>query len=219
MSTRRPKSGPSLSPGRHFPRTRACRPSRLWSRCWASSSRYLGSRLARVTRKFPHPATEQDNGVLGLFPARRVEKQLMNPTRSTMLALALIATAVSASELASLVDLPVEGTTLVPASQYRGVSSRAARTGSPVDVALSVPGTFEGSQQVILQANQGVESPSTSHVTVIRDGLLDDAVRTERWDIGLARTAAGSWEIREVRKSWRCWRGPATAGFAAQPCI
>jgi hypothetical protein len=55
-------------------------------------------------------------------------------------------------------------------------------------------------------------------VTVIRDGLLDDAVRTERWDIALARTAAGPWEITEVTKAWRCWRGATTAGFAAQPC-
>jgi hypothetical protein len=55
-------------------------------------------------------------------------------------------------------------------------------------------------------------------VTVIRDGLLDDAVRTERWDIALVRTATGTWEIRQVSKAWLCWRGAPAAGFAAQPC-
>ena len=73
-------------------------------------------------------------------------------------------------------------------------------------------------RQLIAQANEGAESPSASRVTVIRDGLLDDAVRAERWDIHLGRTAAGGWEIRQVTKAWRCWRGEQTAGFAAQRC-
>jgi hypothetical protein len=142
----------------------------------------------------------------------------MNPTAWMMLSLALMASAVSASDLASLIDLPVAGTALVPASAYRDASSRAAHTGSPIDIALRVTGAFEGARQLIVQANEGAESPSASRVTVIRDGLLDDATRTERWDIALARTAAGTWEIREVTKAWRCWRGAKTAGFAAQPC-
>ena len=146
------------------------------------------------------------------------EKSLLKTSAITILALALTTTVVSASELASLIDLPVAGTALVPASQYREASSRAGRTGSPVDIALGVAGSFEGMRQLIAQTNEGAESPSASRVIVIRDGLLDDAVRTERWDIALARTTAGGWEIREVRKAWRCRRGANTAGFAAQLC-
>ena len=142
----------------------------------------------------------------------------MKPIGWTMLALALMAPAVSASELASLIDLPVAGAALVSASKYDEAASRAARTGTPVDIALSVAGAFEGARQLIVQTNQSAESPSASRVTVIRDGLLDDAVRTERWDIALARTAAGHWEVQQVTKAWRCWRGGKTAGFAAQPC-
>jgi len=136
----------------------------------------------------------------------------------TTFALALMAHAVSASELTSLIDLPVASTAPVPASQYRDASSPTARTGSPVEIALRVAGAFEGTRQLIVQTNEGAESPSASRVTVIRDGLLDDAVRTERWDIALARTAAGNWELRQVTKAWRCWRGAHTAGFAARPC-
>jgi len=142
----------------------------------------------------------------------------MKPTDCTMLALALMATAVSASDLASLIDLPVAGTALVPASRYHDALSRAARTSAPVDLALSVAGAFEGARQLIVQTNESAESPSASRVTVIRDGLLDDAVRTERWDVALARTVAGTWEVRDVRKSWRCWRGGKTEEFAAKPC-
>lgn len=135
-----------------------------------------------------------------------------------LLALALMAPASGASEPASLIDLPVAGRVIVPESQYRDASARAARTGSPVEIALAVAGTFEGKQQLIVQTNLGAESPSASQVTLIRDGLLDDAVRTERWDIDLARTAAGAWQTRQVGKSWRCWRGALTAGFSAQSC-
>jgi hypothetical protein len=142
----------------------------------------------------------------------------MKPTAWMMLSLAWVAPAVSASELASLIDLPVAGSALVPKSQYRDVSSGGARTGSPVDIALGVVGAFEGARQLIVQTNERAESPSASRVIVIRDGLLDDAVRTERWDIAFVRTAAGTWEIRQVSKSWRCWRGATMAGFAAQPC-
>jgi len=87
-----------------------------------------------------------------------------------------------------------------------------------VEIALAVAGAFEGKQQLIVQVNEGAESPSASRVTVIRDGLLDDAVRSERWDIDLMRTAPGPWKISQVSKSWRCWRGASTAGFAAQRC-
>jgi hypothetical protein len=137
------------------------------------------------------------------------------------LALALTAPAAAASELASLIDLPVAGKVIVPAPPYRDASPHASRAGNPVDVALGVAGPFEGRRQIIVQANEGAESPTASRVTLIRDGLLDDAVRSERWDIDLARTPAGTWEtweIRQVTKAWRCWRGGETAGFAARPC-
>jgi hypothetical protein len=134
------------------------------------------------------------------------------------LALALTAPAAAASELASLIDLPVAGKAIVPESPYRDASPRASRMGTPVDIALGVAGSFEGRRQIIVQANEGAESPSASRVTLIRDGLQDDAVRSERWDIDLARTPGGTWEIRQVTKAWRCWRGGKTAGFDAKPC-
>ena len=139
-------------------------------------------------------------------------------TACSMFALCLLTTAVSASEPSSLVDLPVTGTAIVPASKYPAALSRAARSGSPVDIALSVAGAFEGARQVIVQTNEGAESPSASRVIVIRDGLLDDAMQTVRWDVFLTRKAAGAWQITEVTTAWRCWRGAKTAGLAAQPC-
>jgi hypothetical protein len=55
-------------------------------------------------------------------------------------------------------------------------------------------------------------------VTVIRDGLLDDAIRGERWDIALDRTPSGAWTISEVKKAWRCRRGQQPDEFDTMSC-
>lgn len=144
---------------------------------------------------------------------------MWNRSRLIAALLALMVTAVSASELSSLIDLPVAGSAIVPATQYPQASSRATRAGSPVDIALSIAGPFEGLRQLIVQTNEGIESPSAARLIVIRDGLLDDALKAERWDIALARTTAGTWAITQVARAWRCRRGPETAGFAARPCL
>ena len=79
-------------------------------------------------------------------------------------------------------------------------------------------GEFAGSTQHIIQINEGSEAPSASRITVVRDGLLDDSVRGERWDIVLQRTGAGRWRIAEVKRAWRCWRGEPTDRFATSLC-
>jgi hypothetical protein len=118
----------------------------------------------------------------------------------------------------TLLDLPVTGSAPVAASRYRAAVSQAPRGAGPLDLALRVAGPFEGASQLISQANEGSESPSAARVTVIRDGLLDDALRSERWDFTFARTAAGRWQVTQVTRAWRCRRGGQTEAFAAQPC-
>lgn len=124
----------------------------------------------------------------------------------------------AADRRGSLLDVKVAGMQPVDPARYAGAAALAARGGEPVDIALAVVGPFEGSSQHIVQVNQGVESPSGSRVTVLRDGLLDDAVRSERWEIALQRTAAGAWSIAGVERAWRCRRGARTDRFAATRC-
>ena len=136
-----------------------------------------------------------------------------------ILSAALVAAGAGAADRpASLADLKVAGTQRVDPARYAEAAALAARGGTPVDIALAVAGPFEGSSQHIIQVNQGVESPSASRVTVLRDGLLDDSVRSERWEIALQRTAAGAWSIKEVERAWRCRRGAQTDRFAATRC-
>jgi hypothetical protein len=104
------------------------------------------------------------------------------------------------------------------AAEYRKAAALAARKGSPLDITLAIVGPFEGATQHIIQVNEGSEAPTASRVTVLRDGLLDDSVRGERWEIALARTAAGAWAIKEVSRAWRCWRGAQTDRFASTRC-
>jgi len=135
-----------------------------------------------------------------------------------LMALMFSASALATERRATLADLPVTDMTVVAPAKYAGASRLTERNGTPLDIALAIVGRFEGSTQHIIQANEGSESPTTSRVTVLRDGLLDDSVRGERWEIALARNAKGAWTIKEVKRAWRCWRGPQTDRFAATPC-
>jgi hypothetical protein len=119
---------------------------------------------------------------------------------------------------AALAEPPVAAMQLVSPDDYREASALAARGGAALDVALKVVGAFEGSAQQIVQVNDGGEAPSKSRVTVVRDGLLDDSVRGDRWEVSLERTTASLWRIREVKRAWRCRRGGQTDSFATLRC-
>jgi hypothetical protein len=118
----------------------------------------------------------------------------------------------------SLTELEVAGTDRVAATSYGDASALAARGATPLEIALAVVGPFKGARQHIVQVNEGSEAPSASRVTVLRDGLLDDSIRGERWDVVLARSDAGTWRITEVRRAWRCWRGAQSRQFATDRC-
>jgi len=124
----------------------------------------------------------------------------------------------AADQRGSALDLKVAGMQRVDPARYAEAAALATRGATPVEIALAVVGPFEGSSQHIVQVNQGVESPSASRVTVLRDGLLDDSLRAERWEIALQRTAAGAWSIGGVERAWRCRRGAQTDRFVATRC-
>lgn len=133
-------------------------------------------------------------------------------------ATAVVPIAVGSAPPALLPNLAVASRKIVSPVEYREASTFAASGSAPVDIALKVAGTFEGSMQHIIQVNNASEAPSASEITVIRDGLLDDSVRSERWEISLERRVPGIWEIKEVRRAWRCWRGAERERFVAVRC-
>lgn len=144
---------------------------------------------------------------------------MVRQTQWIALSAALIAaTALAADRRGSLADVKVTGMQKVAATQYAEASELALRSGTPLDIALAIVGPFEGATQHIIQVNQGSEAPTASRLTVLRDGLLDDSVRGERWEIALERTTAGGWKIGDVKRAWRCRRGGQTDRFAAERC-
>ena len=131
----------------------------------------------------------------------------------------LLASAAGAQDRGmSLVQIPVADTQLVAPSEYGKASVSAMRGAAVIDLVREISGEFAGRVQHLVQVNDKAESPSKSTVTVIRDGLLDDSIRGERWDIVLERTSAVAWEIREVRRAWRCGRAGLPDRFDTVRC-
>lgn len=157
-------------------------------------------------RRSDCPATVGNSRRLGAFAACAVFSAAL-----------LTANAHSASAPSALIALPVMDMTAVAPGRYSAASDLAANGASPIEIALRAAGRFEGSTQVVLQSNNVPEAPLRSRVTVVRDGLLDDAVRGERWDVELERSTAGAWRIRSVRRAWLCRRGHLDR-FATAPC-
>jgi hypothetical protein len=147
-------------------------------------------------------------------------RKSMSERKHLLLLAAVLSTPVvgAADARSSLAEIPVADTKLVAPAAYTQASALAASGGSALDIALAIVGAFSGSTQHIIQINEGSEAPSASRITVVRDGLLDDSVRGERWDIVLERTGAGHWRIAEVRRAWRCRRGAPTDRFATRLC-
>lgn len=117
-----------------------------------------------------------------------------------------------------LMELPVIDMKLVDPADYAGASALASSGASPVDIALRIVGESEAATQHIVQMNDRGEAPSRSRVTVLRDGLPDDSIRGERWDIALEKTPAAAWKIGEVKRAWRCRRGESLNRFTAVSC-
>lgn len=144
---------------------------------------------------------------------------ITNHFKWVILSAALLASSVGAADPSPQpAELPVVETKLVAPVEYRAASAFAARGSAPLEIVLKIVGEFEGSTQHISQVNEGSEAPSVTRITVVRDGLMDDSVRGERWDITLERTTASVWRIREVRRAWRCWRGEQLDRFATVSC-
>jgi hypothetical protein len=123
-----------------------------------------------------------------------------------------------ADQPAAALDAPVASARLIAPAEYQAAAASAAAGASALDIALQIAGEFAGTAQQVTQLNEGGEAASATRVTVVRDGLPDDSIRAQRWDILLERTTGGAWTIREVKEAWLCWRDESREHFTADPC-
>jgi hypothetical protein len=69
-----------------------------------------------------------------------------------------------------------------------------------------------------ITARSGPEGGGPSIVTVTLDGLLDDSVRSERWQLTFVPVDS-SYRLSEARRAQRCRDGRGHAAFSAEPCV
>jgi hypothetical protein len=130
----------------------------------------------------------------------------------------LILGACSTSRPSQTEDTPAIEMTVIGPEMYTDASALAAAGSSPIDIAVAVVGPFEGRTQTIIQENASSEAPSAAQLSVRRDGLLDDAILGDLWEIDLERSLGGPWQIDEVRRAWRCARGSDPDDFTTTLC-
>lgn len=119
----------------------------------------------------------------------------------------------------ALTDVAVIATQQLSAADYADATAVADTGANPLMIALAIAGPFDGAAQHLVQTNSTGEQPRLTKVSVLRDGLLDDSVRSMRYDIELARVASGGyWSIKRVSRAWRCWRGPQRDTFGSRLC-
>ena len=119
---------------------------------------------------------------------------------------------------AALLVVPVRASVSQDVGAQGDARALAEEGGDPLSIALAVVGPFEGRTQEIRVDLDRTESPTRASVTIVRDGLLDDALRSERWDIMIERTAAFRWGLHGIARSWRCRRDAQHDDFDTLAC-
>lgn len=115
--------------------------------------------------------------------------------------------------------LPDDGT--LPVDDFNAYAERVdehwERDLASVLSAFVGTGGVDAARQSFAATVRGEGSAAT--VTLLRDGLLDDSVRSLRFDAELRRLGSGAWELVSATWSQRCRAGRGHADFTAEPCL
>lgn len=91
-------------------------------------------------------------------------------------------------------------------------------TSDPLTVSLKFTGPFEGLTQNIERKNDSAESPGSTTIVIINEGLLDDSVMGEKYFLILKKTEHGAWLITSARKMVKCWKDRGHQDYSKEPC-
>lgn len=80
---------------------------------------------------------------------------------------------------------------------------------------LGADGRFEYRTLKVEQQSRP-EAFDYARITVVREGLLDDSVRGNRWRFDVNLGQDGRWRIDRVQEDFSCWR--SHAGWQIKPC-
>lgn len=119
---------------------------------------------------------------------------------------------------AALLSLPAEGAAPCPleALEREIEAARAAKEAWVLEPLLIAHHLAQGEAKAQVRSAQA--TGGHAKVIPINDGLSDDSVRAERYELELLRQPDGSWLLSRVHRSWRCWPNRGHASFSAVPC-
>ena len=69
------------------------------------------------------------------------------------------------------------------------------------------------------QATSAGEGSGSATASLLLDGLLDDSVRSQRYDLTFSRRQDGTWQIETAQWSQRCQQDRGHQTFSPEPCL
>jgi hypothetical protein len=117
---------------------------------------------------------------------------------------------------------PRDGTGSLPVAEFNAFveEARPAFATSALRTAVEFVHAGEGDAATTsVVATQGPEgNANTATVTVTRDGLADDSVRSVRYELVLERADDGVWRLRSARSLHRCQPQRGSQEFSTELC-
>jgi len=85
-----------------------------------------------------------------------------------------------------------------------------------LQVALKFVGPFEGDTRLISHKKN---NPRQERITITIDGLFDESIRGELYQLSLEKNQRGLWQLKEAQKAWRCWCQRGHDDFSIEFCL
>ena len=86
--------------------------------------------------------------------------------------------------------------------------------------AAEFEGEMEGEEMApaSLETEEITLENGNTQITLIEDGLMDDATQSFKVIMELEKTG-DIWQIVSIKQNWRCWRGENPGVWTTHPCI
>lgn len=116
--------------------------------------------------------------------------------------------------------LPADGTLRVDAfnAYTESIDEPWERDLAALTNAFVEAGASDATQRSF-QATSGPEGGGPASASLLLDGLLDDSVRSQRYDLELSRRDDGTWRIDSAAWAQRCQEGRGHQAFTPEPCL
>lgn len=116
--------------------------------------------------------------------------------------------------------LPADGTLPVEAfnAYTESIDEPWERDLTAVTYAFVEAGASEATQRSF-QATSSGEGGASASASLTLEGLLDDSVRAERYDLTLSRRQDSTWQIDSASWAQRCQQGRGHQAFTPAPCL